>query len=122
MDWNGGMVNGTDYGIFKNNTQNTFLWHYPALLCGYSLTNLIASYWPAFIHPPRSLRGQRSHAYFDELQQTLLATWRLFRGLTEWKGINEARTQCKMVLSAVDTNSIVHSVVHSTIPVLIPVQ
>ena len=34
MDWNGGM----DYG---KTPRNAFPWHYPALLCGYLLTNLL---------------------------------------------------------------------------------
>jgi len=33
-----------------------------------------------------------------------------------------ARTQCAMVLSTVNKNSVVHSIVHSTVPVLILVQ
>ena len=38
-----------------------------AIPCSYLLTNLLiassAFYWPAFMQPPQSCRGQRSHAY-----------------------------------------------------------
>ena len=55
MDWNSGMENVMGYK--KNNL---------AVLCGYLLANLLlassALSWCAFMHRPRSLRGQRSHA------------------------------------------------------------
>ena len=60
LDWNGGM----DYAISKNNTfprNNTRLYCVAICLLTYSASS--ALYWPSFMQPPRSCRGQRSHAY-----------------------------------------------------------
>ena len=63
-------------GILEKTPRNTFPWHYPALLCGYLVTSLLiassACYWPAFMHPPPILRGQRSHAYLMSFNGRIL--------------------------------------------------
>ena len=67
MDWNGGLDYEMDYGIY--------IFHSTTQLCFVANQQLMASsalYWPAFMQPPQSCRGQRSHAYLISFNGCIL--------------------------------------------------
>ena len=76
MDWNSGMNHGMDYWILKKTSNNIFPWQYQSLLCGCLLTNLLifssALYWPAFVHPPPTVFGSKSHGYLMSFNGRIL--------------------------------------------------